>query len=365
VHVAALAHLAHRGVPVRVVGGRGCKLGFVIGVGPRVAAVPLEGVARPRGNAGVAVVVRLILDEVHRQFAANDQLLQIRRAVRVGGRGLRHRARHVHHRNVPEMKIRGEERHLLRCRLAARLRVALERSANERAQPPQRFGRPSAEAGHGTHTVVDVELGEQRRNVGEIEGWRQVETGGRLGNRAPAQPLQILVAVPQQLRTYGARCRLALVRHQSNGNDHVALHLHHPAPGALRNAEPPELLMTQIAAVAHDQRGAAGQLEGGVIRGGTAHDEGDTAVAQGRMRLLQTLEHERVVPRIRLGIAVGKAEADDHRQAQTVCTVHGVLEGGIRCGALRLLHPVENVAPRPPGRIVEVAQAGWLDAQSG
>jgi hypothetical protein len=71
------------------------------------------------------------------------------------------------------------------------------------------------------------------------------------------------------------------------------------------------------------------------------------------------------VPQIGLGVVVHEAERDQQRPLQPVSLSYGVLEGVVAFGALRLLHPVEDVRAVSHTFGVEVAQAFGLNPGLG
>ncbi len=87
--------------------------------------------------------------------------------------------------------------------------------------------------------------------------------------------------------------------------------------------------MTQIAAIADDQRRPPGQTDRDVARLAAPDHEGDAAPAEGPLDLLKPLEHERVVAPVGLGIVVHQAEPDHQRQPLRVGLADSVLEGRI------------------------------------
>ena len=70
VHVDGVEQLFHRRVPVRVVGPGVLRLLAGVEVLALVALVLFEGLSGPLRDAGVFVVVRGVVDEVYRRYAA-------------------------------------------------------------------------------------------------------------------------------------------------------------------------------------------------------------------------------------------------------------------------------------------------------
>ena len=77
--------------------------------------------------------------------------------------------------------------------------------------------------------------------------------------------------------------------------------------------------------------------------GATLHDEGDLAGGQGGLDIGQPLQHEVVVPSVGLGIVIHQPERDQQGQLELVRAMHRVFQRVVELGALRLLHPVEDI----------------------
>jgi hypothetical protein len=104
-------------------------------------------------------------------------------------------------------------------------------------------------------------------------------------------------------------------------------------------------LVAGVAAVAnHDDRGAR-KCESHLGRLAAPCDEPYAPRFEGSAHVCETLEHEAVVPQARLRITLREPEADDERQHCSVRQLHRVFQRIVVRGALRLLHPIQHVAP--------------------
>ena len=120
VHVAGVPHLAHRGVPIRIVRFGGFELGARVEVWPRIGAMFGQSLARPRGQALVAIVVVAEVDEIHGEFAANEQLFDEGRNVVAGLRAVLARfERQPCRGDLAEVQILAHVRDVLGLRLIA------------------------------------------------------------------------------------------------------------------------------------------------------------------------------------------------------------------------------------------------------
>ena len=120
--------------------------------------------------------------------------------------------------------------------------------------------------------------------------------------------------------------------------------------------------MTQIAAIAHHERGPLRASAARDTVGSAAPDhEADAALGERSPDVLETLQHEAVVAQIGVRVVVHQAERDQHRQPIAVGHLDGVFQGRVERGALRLLHPVEHVAPAALVAVVEPPASRGLD----
>jgi hypothetical protein len=82
---------------------------------------------------------------------------------------------------------------------------------------------------------------------------------------------------------------------------------------------------------------------------------------QGLPGILQALEHERVLPEVRLGVVSRQPEDHEERLFEFVGPLHRILQGIVVTGALGLLHPVQNVVTVLDILVVELTDTLFLD----
>ena len=109
-------------------------------------------------------------------------------------------------------------------------------------------------------------------------------------------------------------------------------------------------LMAQIAAIAHHHGGIARERQRDLVGTSGAHDEPDAAPAQAVLDLGEALQHEGEMARIGVRKGGQQAETHDHAAVGLVCPPDRILERRVELGALRCLHPVEDIAPVACGR---------------
>jgi hypothetical protein len=72
-------------------------------------------------------------------------------------------------------------------------------------------------------------------------------------------------------------------------------------------------------------------------------------------------EHKGVMAHIRFGVVGRQTKTHEDRQAEPVCLGDRHLERGVELGALRVLHPIEDIVAGLFRRIIELGQTLGLD----
>src|SRR5206468_3019295 len=136
VHPAVLHHLPLRRIPQRV--GRLAGLEALGGDEPRtwIARVLAQGAARPWLAAVEAIVGRVVAHVIHRELAANDELLEKRGARLARHVGLERRQRRLEWADVPEVEVRRKMAGAVELRLGPRVAVRRQTDLDEAREPP-------------------------------------------------------------------------------------------------------------------------------------------------------------------------------------------------------------------------------------
>ena len=253
--------------------------------------------------------------------------------------------RHLDRRDLAEMKIRAQLRALPRRGLVAAGGVAGELPLQKRREPRARRRRPAPEPPRGRDRAVDGERPQAALDVSRVEVARKAQAEAWDPHCPFLQRAQELLAQAEDAGPERARADLGLRRGEPHRDHHLTLDLDHLPPGLFRDPLAPGPLVPQIALVADDDRRFAREAERHLGRVAPAQDEADATPLQRRRRLLQPLQHEGVVAEVGVRVAVGEPEPDHDPLSQLVRERYRVLERVIERSALRLLHPVEDVAP--------------------
>ena len=162
----------------------------------------------------------------------------------------------------------------------------------------------------------------------------------------------------------GARRRR---RRAENRDGHLALHLPHRTPRALRDGGAPLAQNPQVPAVDDHLRGVLGGLDDHRGRVAGEGQERDRSIARQRVaELAEALVHEREVALARAGVVPGTREDGEEGEAEGVGALRGELEGVVMPRALRGLHPEEDErAPAPQGGVARAAEVQPPNALGG
>ena len=346
---------------------------FLLGVelGACIVGMLSERLAGPfRDGAGVVVVALRVEDVVHREFAPDDQLLEIGRAViTVAVLGGADRERDLDRRDVPEMQKRAHMRGRPGLRLVAAGAVAGESILQESLEAPACLGVAAAEPLHRADRGVERQLREKPVRVREVEAAFQLQPLGQILGPMLDLPrchrFEILVPQPLQLRAQGARGVFVLGRGGLDRYHHVALDLDDPALRLPSDLGVPAFLDREIAAVEHQKGCLSRQVDGDLCGGRPPQEEGDAARVQSGRRVGKPLQQEGVVPGIGLGEPVGsveQAETDEKREAEAVGFLDRQFQRRIERDAHGLLHQVQHVVRALARRhVVQDPDAGRLD----
>src|SRR5208282_1503528 len=108
VHPARQDHLFLSSVPQRIMSFSLLELLLAIGDGTAVARVLRERTIRPGFEAFEGIIVRVVADEVHRELASDNQLLQKDLFCGCRRRSCLHRVRYSKRSDVAKMQVRRE-----------------------------------------------------------------------------------------------------------------------------------------------------------------------------------------------------------------------------------------------------------------
>ena len=135
-------------------------------MGPRVRGVVGEGLSGPRRQAGEAVVIRCVVDEIGGQFAPHDQFLKV--GVPIGGFNgglLLEGQGQVERRDLAEVQVRAHAGDVVGLGLVAVARVAAEPLVEKVLEALLGGLRaPGEKAAHRTDAAVDFKTLEQPRH---------------------------------------------------------------------------------------------------------------------------------------------------------------------------------------------------------
>ena len=168
VHVACESHLLHCRVPVRIVGLGPLKLILRVTMRAVIGAMMLQRFSSPLRNACKIVVVRLMLHEIHRQLATDDQFVEVGTPIIVGRVRFRDGKRDFERRYLPEVQVCRKERDAFGSRLPASFCVVGQILVDERLQTPLRLLGPTPEPAYGLDALVDRQLAEESWNIGNV-----------------------------------------------------------------------------------------------------------------------------------------------------------------------------------------------------
>src|SRR5215218_8599340 len=149
--------------------------------------------------------------------------------------------------------------------------------------------------------------------------------------------------MPLDLRSERPCSVFAFVGDEFDRNHDLGLHLRDKAAGLQCYILAPPFLRAHVAHIADHHRSARAELQRYLVRRARLDHKPDSALLESLFHVPKTLQHERIVPKIRLWVVSRQPEQHEKPLADFVSPLHCVLQGVVIFSSLSFLHPVQDV----------------------
>jgi len=211
----------------------------------------------------------------------------------------------------------------------------------------------------GRHAVIAAQPAAKR--LGICQGQRPLYQADRRDrNRPGLDGLEVFGKEAVDFRSDGARGEFRMIGDRRHRDDGVGFHQHNRTRDARGDRCAPVALHTQIAGIAHQQRRVFRQSGNDLLRRSRSDAESDAAFRQALFRFPQALQHELIMPPIRLRKA-RQSKGSHNRQAQGIGLFNGVFQRVIELRTLSLLHPIEHILAPAHLTVGHAVDAGFMD----